>query len=72
MPEQVPFSFDRRTGEDRRKAYTEGYFLAGEIERRSGKERRQQNERRQNWIRISKWSSIRKEVLMADFYLDDE
>ena len=72
MPEQVPFSFDRRTGEDRRKAYTEGYFLAGAIERRNGNERRHLNERREGWIRISKWSSIRKDFLIGDLHLDDE
>jgi hypothetical protein len=72
MPSHTRPSFDRRSGEDRRKAYTEGYFLAGGIERRSGKERRQPNERRKGWVRITKWSSIKKELLNADFQLSDD
>jgi hypothetical protein len=52
MAEQIHFSIDRRSGEDRRIAYTDGYFLQGGIERRNGKERRRQNERRRAWIRI--------------------
>jgi hypothetical protein len=66
-----PF-FDRRSGEDRRKAYTEGYFLAGGTERRSGKERRQPSERRKGWTKISKWTSIKRELLKPDFRLDDD
>jgi len=72
MSERIRYSSDKRSGEDRRKVYTAGYFLEGGIERRSGNERREQNERRKGWIRISKWSSIRKEVLSVDFQLDDE
>jgi hypothetical protein len=72
MPEEIRFPFDRRSGEDRRKAYRVGYFLEGGIERRSGNERRHSHERRKAWIRISEWSSMRKDLLGADFRLDDE
>jgi hypothetical protein len=68
MSEQTHPSFDRRSGKDRREAYTEGYFFQGAIERRSGKEQRQQSERREGWIRITKWSSIRKDFLTGDFH----
>lgn len=53
MPEQIRFSYERRTGEDRRKVNTEGYYLPGGIERRRGKERRRKIERRNAWIKIS-------------------
>jgi hypothetical protein len=53
MPEQIRFSYERRTGADRRKVNTEGHFLPGGIERRRGKERRRKNERRNAWVRIS-------------------
>jgi len=72
MPQEIRFPFDRRSGEDRRKAYRVGYFLEGGIERRGGNERRHQHERRKAWIRISEWSSMRKALLGADIRLDDE
>jgi hypothetical protein len=53
MPEQIRFSYERRTGEDRRKVNTEGCYLPGGIEQRSGKERRRKKERRNAWISIS-------------------
>lgn len=53
MPEQIRFSYERRTGEDRRKVNTEGHYLPGGIEQRSGRERRCKNERRKAWINIS-------------------
>jgi len=50
---------DRRSGEERRKAYDLDYFLLKNgIERRSKLERRKSNERRSGWMRISKWYSI--------------
>ena len=52
-----PF-IDRRSGEDRRRAYNLDYFPSGGIERRSGKERRRQDERRDGCIRVSTWSSV--------------
>jgi hypothetical protein len=58
MPNRIRSSFDRRSGEDRRKAYTVGYFLEGGIERRSGRERRCMKERRKDWIEISLGSSV--------------
>jgi hypothetical protein len=72
MSEKIRLSLDRRSGEDRRKAYRVGYFLQGGIERRSGNERRRQHERRKAWMRISGWSSMRKDLLGADFGLDNE
>jgi len=40
---------DRRSGFDRRRAYSLVYFANGGIERRQGGDRRMQNERRQLW-----------------------
>lgn len=50
--------YDRRSGEDRRKAYSALYFLQGNKERRSFMERRTNVERRANYVRISEWSSM--------------
>ena len=58
MTEKRRFPFDRRSGEDRRKAYKLGYFSEGGVERRTGKERRSGKERRKGWIMISEWSSV--------------
>jgi len=49
---------DRRSGEDRRKAYSLDYFLNGGVERRKGDERRKLNERRSDWRRVGKWYSV--------------
>lgn len=51
MREKRKRSFDRRSGDDRRKVYTLGFFLNGGKEKRSGKERRRKKERRKSWIR---------------------
>lgn len=40
---------DRRSGFDRRRAYSLVYFAEGGIERRRGKDRRQDPDRRQLW-----------------------
>lgn len=40
---------DRRSGFDRRRAYSLVYFANGGIERRQGKDRRKDNDRRQAW-----------------------
>ncbi len=40
---------DRRSGFDRRRAYSLVYFAEGGVERRRGKERRQNPDRRQLW-----------------------
>ena len=58
MPHRMHSSFDRRSGLDRREAYTLGYLLEGGIERRSAKERRSIEERRKDWVRVSQWSSV--------------
>jgi hypothetical protein len=58
MPNRIRSSFDRRSGVDRRKAYTVGYFLEGGTERRSGNERRCMKERRKEWIENSQGSSL--------------
>jgi hypothetical protein len=49
---------DRRSGEDRRKAYNLDYFLNGGVERRKGDERRSLDERRSDWKRVGKWYSV--------------
>ena len=49
---------DRRTGEDRRKAYNLDYFLSGGKERRKSKERRMRGERRSDWKLVDKWYSV--------------
>ena len=57
--------FDRRSGQDRRKAYNIDYFLEGGIERRNsaGGERRDiEKDRRKDWIKISRWSSLHVEA----------
>ncbi len=56
--------FDRRSGQDRRKAYNMDYFLEGGVERRncSNCERRnKEKDRRKDWIKISPWSSLHLE-----------
>jgi hypothetical protein len=54
---------DRRSGDDRRKAYDLDYFLNGGVERRSWKERRTNAERRTGWTRVSKWASVSQKTL---------
>jgi hypothetical protein len=54
---------DRRSGEDRRRAYDLDYFSNGGVERRNWKERRSNVERRVDWTRISKWSSVSQKAL---------
>lgn len=49
--------FDRRTGDDRRQAYSVDYFDNGGVERRR-KERRVNGEKRSGWQRITNWSSV--------------
>ena len=68
--EKVRLPFDRRSGEDRRKAYKLRYFLEGGIERRSGKERRSGNERRREWVKVSKWSSVWPEFVSIKEFLE--
>ncbi|UCF91468.1 MAG: hypothetical protein JSW39_24880 [Desulfobacterales bacterium] len=50
--------FDRRLGEDRRRAYNLDYFLEGGQERRRKERRQQLYERRAGWVKVSKWSSV--------------
>ena len=54
---------DRRSGEDRRKAYDLDYFSNGGVEKRNWKERRSNVERRVGWMRVSKWSSVSQKTL---------
>lgn len=49
---------DRRSGEDRRKAYSLDYFINGGLERRKGVERRKNVERRADWRQVDKWYSV--------------
>ena len=56
--------FDRRSGQDRRKAYNIDYFLDGGTERRNsstGDRRTEGRDRRKDWIKISPWSSLHLE-----------
>ena len=60
-PKKKRAFFDRRSGQDRRKAYNLDYFLDGGLERRTnagGERRRQRKDRRKAWIKISRWSSL--------------
>jgi hypothetical protein len=50
--------FDRRSGEDRRIAYSLDYFINGGEERRRRSERRSPRERRREWRRVGQWYSI--------------
>jgi hypothetical protein len=54
---------DRRSGEDRRRAYDLDYFSNGGVERRNWKEQRSNVERRVDWTRVSKWSSASLKAL---------
>jgi hypothetical protein len=56
-------AMDRRSGEDRRKAYDLDYFSNGGVERRNWKERRCNVERRVDWTRVSKWASVPHKAL---------
>ena len=49
---------DRRSGEDRREAYSIDYFANGGAERRKRTDRRQPKERRKDCVKVSKWSSV--------------
>ena len=63
-PKKKRAFFDRRSGQDRRKAYSIDYFLEGGDERRTsptGDRRNRDNDRRKNWIKISQWSSLHVE-----------
>ncbi|MCF6290415.1 MAG: hypothetical protein L3J03_05405 [Desulfobacterales bacterium] len=58
--EPEPFKrsgLDRRSGDDRRRAYHVDYFDQGGVERRCG-ERRNPEEKRDGWIRVGKWVGI--------------
>jgi hypothetical protein len=60
-PKKKRSFFDRRSGQDRRKAYSIDYFLEGGTERRTvtaSERRNQERERRQDWIKIGPWSSM--------------
>ena len=58
MPNRIRSSFDRRSGVDRRKAFTVGYFLEDGMERSSGRERRCMEERRKDWMGVSQGSGV--------------
>ena len=63
-PKKKRAVFDRRSGQDRRKAYNLDYFLDGGLERRTtvgGERRHKRKDRRKLWIKISRWSSLHVE-----------
>jgi len=70
MDRKIRLPFDRRCGEDRRKAYKLGFFLEGGAERRSGKERRSGMDRRAGWIGVSEWSGIDPDIVDIKDFLD--
>ena len=49
---------DRRSGEERRKAYHLDYFSHGGTERRAEGDRRSSKERRKDCVKVSRWSSV--------------
>lgn len=49
---------DRRSGEDKRSAYSLDYFSDGGEERRRQPERRKLGERRGSWVRVGRWYSV--------------
>ena len=63
MSSVTRFIMDRRSGEDRRKAYSLDYFSNGGFERRSWKEQRSNLERRADWARVSEWTSVSLKAL---------
>jgi hypothetical protein len=60
---------DRRTGNDRRRAYKLGLLMRGEAERRGGTERRSGKERRGGWVKIGRWCSVRLDKLKIAKFL---
>ena len=66
---KIRFPFDRRSGQDRRKACSLGYPPQGGRERRRGKDRRLGGERRTDWMRANDWSSRLKGLLDPERYL---
>ena len=60
---EIRSDMDRRSGEDRRRAYDLDYFSNGGVERRNWKEQRSNVERRVDWTRVSKWSSVSLKAL---------
>ncbi len=74
-PKKKRAFFDRRSGQDRRKAYNIDYFLEGGVERRTnakGERRDQENDRRRDWIKISPWSSLQVEESQPEEADSDE
>lgn len=59
MPQYERSKKDRRSGKDRRDAYSLDYFLEGGAERRRFVERRWRAEMRKGWVRVSQWRSKR-------------
>ena len=57
---------DRRSEEDRRKAYNPDYLLNGGVERRKWVDRRSNVERRIGWIRLNKWYSVPLRVITKE------
>jgi len=58
MLKRISSGIDRRSGKDRRRAYSIEYFLTGGVEHRKGIERRLGVERRSGWIKAGKWESV--------------
>jgi hypothetical protein len=63
MTTKLRFSYDRRSGEDRRRSYSLEYFLEGGKDRRRRKDRRRTEERRTDWVRVSDWGSVLRELI---------
>ena len=71
MTTKIRFPHDRRSGEDRRTAYSLDYFVEGGKEQRRGKDRRLTDERRADWVRITDWSSVWEEIVDPEHYRID-
>lgn len=61
---------ERRTGKERRRAFSLHRFFYHGSERRLGNDRRMQMERRSGWVRIDRWSSVNLSDLKISKYLN--
>ena len=61
MTKKHRLPFDRRSGKDRRKIWTEEHFPFQGVEMRTGKERRSGKDRRKDWIGLPDFGSIIRE-----------
>jgi hypothetical protein len=70
MTQVLRINPERRTGKDRRRAFSLNRFFYHGSERRPGNDRRTQPERMSDWVRIDKWSSVNLSDLKISKYLN--